>query len=190
MFEALLLAFGVVLVAELGDKSQLLTLAFATRHPAWLVLAGVGIASLLMQALAVVVGAAFAMALPTEPIQVVAGIAFFIFAAWTLRGDDDGAADARPTRRGAAALLGIVGAYVIAEFGDKTMLVTLALAATNEPLGTWLGASGGMFAANVAAVVVGAVLGARLPRRPVRLLAAMAFVIFGALLLGEGLGLL
>ncbi len=101
-----------------------------------------------MQALAVVVGAAFAMALPTQPIQILAGIAFFLFAAWTLRGDDDDDVKVRPTRRGAAALLAIVGAYVVAEFGDKTMLVTLALAATNDPLGTWLGASGGMFAAS------------------------------------------
>jgi Ca2+/H+ antiporter, TMEM165/GDT1 family len=186
--EAFLLAFGVILIAELGDKSQLLTLAFATRHPAWLVLLGVGLAALLMQGGAVLVGAAFAMALPTAPIQVAAGIAFFVFAAWTLRGDDDEHAD-RPSRRGGTALLAIVGAIIVAEFGDKTMLVTLTLAATNEPVGTWLGASAGMFGANVAAVIVGALLGARLPRRPVRRLAALAFVAFGALLVAEGLGL-
>jgi Ca2+/H+ antiporter, TMEM165/GDT1 family len=190
LVEAFLLAFGVVLVAELGDKSQLLTLALASRYPAWLVLLGVGIATLLMQAGAVIVGAAFAMALPTGPIQIAAGIAFFVFAAWTLRGDDDEDETAPRMRAGGMALLTIVGAYVLAEFGDKTMLVTLTLAAANDPLGTWLGASAGMFGANVAAVVVGALLGARLPRRPVRLFAAAAFVAFGALLLGEGLGLI
>ncbi len=68
--------------------------------------------------------------------------------------------------------------------------MTLALAATKDPLGTWLGASGGMFAANVAAVIVGAVMGARLPRRRVLLLVAMAFVVFGALLIAEGFGLI
>jgi len=190
LLEALLLAFGVVLVAEMGDKSQLLTLAFATRYPAWLVLLGVGLAALLMQAGAVVVGAAFAMALPTEPIQIAAGMAFLAFALWTLRGDDDDDHEAGLARRGKVALLTIVAAYVVAEFGDKTMLVTLTLAATNDPMGTWLGASAGMFAANVAAVVIGAVMGARLPRRPVRLLAAGAFVLFGALLLVEGLGII
>jgi Ca2+/H+ antiporter, TMEM165/GDT1 family len=191
MTEAAALAFGVVLLAELGDKSQLLTLAFATRYPAWLVLVAVGIASLLMQAGAVLVGAAFAMALPTEPIKIAAGIAFLAFALWTLRGDDDDGAQATaPVRRGALAVLVLVGAYVVAEFGDKTMLVTLTLATTNDPLGTWLGASAGMFGANVAAVAVGALLGARLPRRPVRLLAALAFVGFGLLLIAEGLGLI
>jgi Ca2+/H+ antiporter, TMEM165/GDT1 family len=190
VLEAALLAFAVVFVAELGDKSQLLTLAFATRYRWWLVLLGVAIATLLMQAGAVLVGAAFAMALPTGPIQVAAGIAFFVFAAWTLRGDDD---DDRVTGSGRSqrfALLAIVVAYIVAEFGDKTMLVTLTLAATNDPLGTWLGASGGMFGANVAAVAVGALLGARLPRRPVRLLAALAFIVFGVLLVAEGLGLI
>ena len=148
------------------------------------------IASLLTQAGAVIIGAAFALALPGGPIQVAAAIAFFVFAAWTLRGDDDDGGEAAVTRRGPMALLAIVLAYLIAEFGDKTMLVTLTLAATNDPLGTWLGASAGMFGANVAAVAVGVLVGARLPRRPVRLLAALAFAIFGALLLAEGLGLI
>jgi Ca2+/H+ antiporter, TMEM165/GDT1 family len=188
--DAFALAFGVVLLAELGDKSQLLTLAFATRYPAWLVLLGVGIATVMMQAGAVIVGAAFALALPTGPIQVAAGIAFFLFAAWTLRSDGDDAEHVRAGGRGAMALLTIVTAYVVAEFGDKTMLVTLTLAATNDPLGTWLGASAGMFGANVAAVAVGAFAGTRLPRRPVRLLAALAFVVFGAVLLAEGLGII
>ncbi len=190
MAEAFLLALGVILIAELGDKSQLLSLAFATRYPAWLVLLGVAIATLLMQGAAVVLGTTFAMVLPTAPIQIVAGIAFFIFAAWTLRDEADTDEVDRPPLRSRMALLTIAGAIVLAEFGDKTMLVTLTLAATNDPWGTWLGASAGMFGANVVAVIAGAVLGARLPRRPVRLLAGVAFVLFGALLLGEGLGLI
>ena len=190
MAESFLLALGVILVAELGDKSQLLSLAFATRYPVWLVLLGVAIATLLMQAAAVMLGTSFALVLPTGPIQVAAGVAFFIFAAWTLR--DEGYDDdvARPPVRPRTALLTVTGAIIVAEFGDKTMLVTLTLAATNDPWGTWLGASAGMFGANAVAVVAGALLGARLPRRPVRLLAALAFVVFGALLLAEGLGLL
>ena len=188
--DAFLLSFGVILLAELGDKSQLLTLAFATRYPAWLVLAGVGIATLIMQAGAVLLGTIFALALPTGPIQVVAGLAFFAFAIWTLRGDDDDETDGQPARSGGMALLAIVAAILVAEVGDKTMLVTLTLAATNDALGTWLGASAGMFSANVVAVVVGATLGARLPRRPVRILAALAFVVFGLVLVGEGLGLI
>jgi Ca2+/H+ antiporter, TMEM165/GDT1 family len=185
--EAFLLAFGVILVAELGDKSQLLTLAFATRYRAWEVLIGVAVATLLMQAGAVIAGAAFAMALPTELIQVAAGIAFLAFALWTLRSED--AEVERPPRSGGMAVVTVAAAIAIAEFGDKTMLVTLTIAATNDPLGTWLGASAGMLGANLVAVIAGTLLGSRLPRRPLRLVAAFLFVVFGAVLLAEGLGL-
>ena len=87
--DAFAVAFGVVIVAELGDKSQLLTLSFAARYPAWLVLAGVTIAALLMLGLAVLAGSMFALVLPIAVVQVAAGIAFLAFGIWTLRGDDD-----------------------------------------------------------------------------------------------------
>ena len=90
MIDAFWLSFGIVLLAELGDKSQLMALAFAARYPAWTVLVAVTIATLIVHAMSVVLGAAFAMALPTNVINVVAGLAFFAFAAWTLRGDELG----------------------------------------------------------------------------------------------------
>jgi Ca2+/H+ antiporter, TMEM165/GDT1 family len=191
LLDAFLISFGVILLAELGDKSQLLTLAFATRYPAWLVLVGVSIAAFVMLGASVLLGTAFAMALPTAAIQVAAGLAFLGFAAWTLRGDgghEEGAV--RPARSTAMAVVTVAGAFLLAELGDKTMLATLTLAATQEPLGTWLGASTGMISANVAAIVVGALLGRRLPQRPIRIVAAAAFAVFGVLLVAEGLGLL
>lgn len=190
MIDAFTVAFVVVLLAELGDKSQLLTLAFATRHHWWLVLAGVAIAALLILGVSVAAGRLFALALPTGAIEVAGGIAFLLFAIWTARGDahGDAAVAAAGSRR--MALLTIVGAFLVAELGDKTMLATLTLAAMQEPVGTWLGGSAGMVSANVVAIVVGAVLGARLPERPIRLVAAAAFVVFGVLLLAEGLGLI
>ena len=81
--DAFLISFGVILVAELGDKSQPMALAFASRYRALTVLVAVTIATLLVHAGSVLLGAAFALALPTQAIQVVSGIAFFVFAAWT-----------------------------------------------------------------------------------------------------------
>jgi putative Ca2+/H+ antiporter (TMEM165/GDT1 family) len=186
-----LLSFGVILVAELGDKSQLMALAFATRYRPVTVLVAVTIATLIVHAGSVLVGSAFALALPTAAIQVVAGIAFFGFAAWTIRGDELGAGDEeRLTRRGGWAVLTIGSAFFLAELGDKTMLATVTLATTEEPWGTWLGSTAGMVVADAIAIGIGAVLGARLPGRPVRLFAALAFVVFGALLIAEGTGLL
>jgi len=189
VIEAFVLSFGVILLAELGDKSQLMTIAFAVRYPWWVVLAGISAATLLITGISVALGSAVALVLPAGVLPVVAGIAFLVFAAWTLRGDGaDEAADERPAPSMVRALLAIGGAFFVAELGDKTMLATLTIAATAEPIGTWLGASAGMIAANVLAIVVGAFLGACLPERTIRVLAAGAFVVFGVILILEGLG--
>ncbi len=189
--DAFLLSFGVIFLAELGDKSQLVALAFATRYRAWLVLLAVSVATLLVHAGSVLVGRAFALALPQSLIYVVAGIAFLVFAAWTLRGDsvdDRGAREA--VRSGLWALLTVGTTFFLAELGDKTMLATVTLATTQEPIGTWLGSTAGMVAADALAIAVGAVLGQRLPERAIKLCAAGSFVVFGVILIAEGAGIL
>jgi putative Ca2+/H+ antiporter (TMEM165/GDT1 family) len=189
--DAFVLSFVVIFVAELGDKSQLMALAFASRYRAMTVLVAVTLATLLVHAGSVLVGSAFAVALPTAAIQVAAGLAFFVFAAWTIRGDELDDEDARRAQRtGRWAVVTIGTAFFLAELGDKTMLATITLATTEEPWGTWLGSTAGMVAADAMAIALGAFLGTRLPERAVRLFAAASFVVFGALLLLEGLGAL
>lgn len=189
--DAFLLSFGVVFLAELGDKSQLMALAFASRYRAMTVLLAVTIATLIVHAGSVLLGSMFALVLPTSAIQVAAGLAFFGFAAWTLRGDTLGEADeGRATRTGRWALVTIGTAFFLAELGDKTMLATVTLAATEEPIGTWLGSTAGMVAGDAIAIAIGAFLGTRLPERAIALFAAGAFVVFGALLIAEGLGVI
>lgn len=189
--EAFVLSFIIIFLAEMGDKSQLMSLAFATRYRAATVLLAITVATMLLNAGSVIVGATIAMALPTELIQVAAGIVFLGFAAWTMRGDgadEDETADVR--RSGGWALVAIGAAFFLAELGDKTMLATMTLATTDEPLGVWLGSTFGMVAANAIAVAIGAAIGTRLPGRWIKLLASTAFVIFGVLLIAQGLGLL
>jgi putative Ca2+/H+ antiporter (TMEM165/GDT1 family) len=188
---AFALSFGVILLAELGDKSQLMAMTFAARYPARTVLVAISVATLLVHAGSVALGSAFALALPTAAIQIVAGLAFFGFAAWTIRGDTLGQRDEqRAARVGGRALLTIGTAFFLAELGDKTMLATITLATTDEPIGTWLGSTAGMVVADALAIAAGALLGARLPERLIKLFAAAAFVIFGAILVAEGLHLL
>ena len=185
--DAFLLSFAVIFVAELGDKSQLMAMAFATRYRAWTVLAAVTIATLLVHAGSVLIGATFALALPTAAIQVAAGIAFFVFAFWTLRGDELGEDDeGRAQRTGRWALLTIGSAFFLAELGDKTMLATITLATTHGLFGTWLGSTLGMVAADALAILVGQQLGARLPERTIRIGAAVLFLVFGLGLIIEG----
>ena len=186
---AFLLSFGVIFLAELGDKSQLMAMTFATRYRALTVLVAVTLATLLVHAGSVLVGSLFALALPTSLILVVAGVAFFVFAAWTIRGDELGEGDeARAKRGGRWALLTIGTAFFLAELGDKTMLATITLATTEEPIGVWLGSTAGMVAADALAIGIGALLGTRLPERAIKVFAAVAFVVFGVVLVAQGLG--
>lgn len=188
--EAFVLSFGIIFLAEMGDKSQLMALAFATRYRAVTVLVAVTAATLIVHAGSVIVGAVFALALPTAAIQVAAGVAFLGFALWTLRGDEIGeAGERRANRSGRWALLTIGTAFFLAELGDKTMLATVTLATTEEPWATWLGSTAGMVAADAIAIAIGAAIGTRLPERFIRLVAAVAFVLFGLLLVAQGLGL-
>jgi Ca2+/H+ antiporter, TMEM165/GDT1 family len=185
---ALLLSFGVIFVAELGDKSQLMALAFAARYKATSVLIGITIATAVVHAASVAIGSVLGASIPTHTISIVAGVAFLGFAAWTLRGDsldDDEAAKAERSNR--SAILAASVAFFLAELGDKTMLATITLATTEGAVGTWAGSTLGMVAADAMAIVVGRQLGARLPERAVKIGATVAFVLFGVLLIAEGL---
>lgn len=186
--EAFWLSLAVIFVAELGDKSQLMAMTFATRYKAWHVLVGITVATAIVHALSVVIGGVAGANLPTNLVNIVAGIAFFGFAAWTLRGDtlteDETNRAARATR---APILAVGFAFFLAELGDKTMLATVTLATTEDLFGTWLGSTVGMVAADALAIVVGRQLGTRLPERTIQIGAAVAFVLFGVWLIIEGL---
>jgi len=85
MWSAFWLSFGVIFVAELGDKSQLMALAFATRYKVMPVLIGITAATAIVHLASVALGGVLGAALPTKPINVVAAVAFVIFGLWTLR---------------------------------------------------------------------------------------------------------
>ena len=185
---ALVLSFGVIFVAELGDKSQLMALAFAARYKALPVLIGITAATAVVHAVSVGVGVVLGASIPTDAISIVAGLAFLGFAAWTLRGDkldEDEAAKAE--RSTSSAVIAASIAFFLAELGDKTMLATITLATTEGAVGTWAGSTLGMVAADALAIVVGKQLGSRLPERAIRIGATVAFVVFGLLLLYEGI---
>jgi putative Ca2+/H+ antiporter (TMEM165/GDT1 family) len=183
---AVLLSFGVIFVAELGDKSQLMALAFATRYRALPVLAGITIATAVVHLVSVLIGAGLGATLPTTWITLAAGIAFFGFAAWTLRGDELSSDEAGMANRSTrSAVLAASAAFFLAELGDKTMLATITLATTEGLVGTWIGSTVGMVAADALAILVGQQLAKRVPEKVIRYAAAASFVVFGALLVAE-----
>ncbi len=184
--EALLASFGLVFLAELGDKSMLLAMAFAARYRPWPVIAGIAIAAFAMLGAAVLLGAALGAALPERALAIGGGLLFLGFGLWTLLDDDD--EDEESTSVGSRSVLfGVTLAFLVAEFGDKTMLATVTLASTQPALPTWLGAGAGMTAASAIAVVLAMLAGHRLPERTVRIVAAAAFLVFGLVLLVEGI---
>jgi Ca2+/H+ antiporter, TMEM165/GDT1 family len=187
--DAFLLSFGVIFLAELGDKSQLMALTFATRYRPLIVLTAVTLATLLVHLGSVALGKAFAFVIAPNVLNVLAGIAFLVFAAWTMRGDSLDEDDADKANRGGRwALLTIGTAFFLSELGDKTMLATITLATTNDAIGIWLGSTAGMVAADALAIGVGAVLGSRLPERAIKIFASAMFLFFGVLLIAQGLG--
>jgi putative Ca2+/H+ antiporter (TMEM165/GDT1 family) len=183
-----LAAFAVVLLAELGDKTQLVALTLAGRYPAARVLAALGAAILLLQTLSVTVGSLLSRALPERAIATGAGLLFVGFAVWTWRtrdGDDDGD-DAGAGGRG---LVGVAVAFFLAELGDKTMLTTAGLAADRGALAVWIGSTAAMLTATALAVLAGRSLTSRVPPRLLRTIGAVAFAVVGvATLAGAAAG--
>ena len=187
LWAAFWLSFGVVFVAELGDKSQLMALTFATKYRPALVMSGIVAATVLINAISVGVGYGLGLALPTRWISLVAGLLFLGFALWTLRREGEEDDEILSRVRSGPVVMTVGSAFLLAELGDKTMLATITLASQNGWAGTWLGATLGMVAAAALAITVGRQLGKRLPERAVRYVAAALFAGFGVWLLVEAL---
>lgn len=188
MWSAFFLSFGIIFVAELGDKSQLMAMAFAARYKALPVLLGISIATAVTHALSVGLGSVVGDRMPTASISIVAGVAFLGFASWTLRGDtlsEDEAQAAQKNTRNAVVAASV--AFFLAELGDKTMLATITLATDHDAFGTWVGSTLGMVSADALAILVGYHLGSRLPEKTIRYGASILFVIFGILLILQGI---
>ena len=187
---AFLLSSAVIFVAELGDKSQLMAMTFAARYRVVPVLLGITAATAVVHLFSVAAGATVGSAFAEQQgaIAVVAGLAFLGFAAWTLRGDELTEEEADKARLSTGtAVLAVGVAFFLAELGDKTMLATITLATREGWFGTWVGSTLGMVLADALAIAVGAVLGRNLPEKVVRYGAAASFVVFGLLLVAEGL---
>ena len=175
-----LVSFGVIFIAELGDKSQLMALTFATRFSIRPVLIGITVATAIVHLASVAIGYGLGATLPTGWINLAAAIAFIVFGFWTLRGDTltDDEQD-KVNRVGKRAVIAVGTAFFLAELGDKTMLATITLATDYGWLGTWIGSTLGMVAADALAIVVGMALGKRLPEKVTAYGAAALFFIFG-----------
>jgi putative Ca2+/H+ antiporter (TMEM165/GDT1 family) len=174
----------LVALAEIGDKTQLLSFVLAARlRRPWAIIAGILVATLANHALAGWVGTWIAAFLSPEVLRWTTGIVFIAFGLWTLKPDelDD---DEKPEASSAGAFVTTTIAFFLAEMGDKTQFATIALAAKYDAL-FWVvaGTTLGMMAANVPAVLIGEKLAHRLPLKAIRWAAAAVFAVTGVLTL-------
>jgi len=172
-----LASLAFVVLSEMGDKTQLLAMAFASRYPWKTVLWGVFIATLVNHFLAVLAGDYLTVLLPVDVIKIAAAVSFILFGLWTLRGDRLGDED---RRFNFSPFWTVTIGMFLAEMGDKTQLATIVLAARYESIvPVWLGTTTGMVIADAVGIVVGVVLGQSIPERAVRWFAAVVFIFFG-----------
>ncbi len=174
---AFVASFVFVVLAEMGDKTQLLAMAFATRFRWRVVLWAVLWATLANHLLAVLAGAYLTRLVPMLWIRLAAGTSFILFGLWTLRGDT---LEGEDRRFSFSPFWTVFVAFFVAEMGDKTQLATVALAADyGTVLPVWMGTTCGMMVADTIGILVGVVLGKRIPERTVKWVAAVSFILFG-----------
>ena len=182
--EALLISTGVVALAEIGDKTQLLAFILAARFKKPLpIVAGILVATLVNHGLAGALGAWITSVASPEILRWVLGLSFIGMAVWTLIPDKIEDEETRAAQR-----LGVFGAtlitFFLAEMGDKTQLATVALAAHyGAPLVVVIGTTLGMLIADVPAVLVGNRFAAKIPLKIVHSIAAAIFAAMGVLAL-------
>jgi putative Ca2+/H+ antiporter (TMEM165/GDT1 family) len=186
--EAFLVSTGVVALAEIGDKTQLLAFVLAARfRKPWPIIAGIFAATIFNHTLAGALGAWLMRIVGPEPLRWILGLSFIAMAAWTLIPDKLDDEDAAAKKH-----WGVFGttlvAFFLAEMGDKTQFATIALAAKYAtPVEVVLGTTLGMMIANVPAVFLGDKLLSRVPMRLVHIVAAGLFAVLGVMtLLGAG----
>lgn len=180
LMEPLLVSTGIVALAEIGDKTQLLALVLAARFRKPLpIIAGITLATLLNHGAAGALGAWITSMLGADTMRIVLGLSFLAMALWVLIPDK--VDESAPTRDRFGAFATTLVLFFLVEIGDKTQVATVMLAAQYHGavaiviMGTTLG----MLAANVPVVLLGGRFAARMPKRAIHVAAAGVFLVFG-----------
>ena len=177
-----LVAFLAVLLAEMGDKTQLVTLTLSTRFPPKQVLAGALTALAAITGLAVILGDFLATLFPERTTIIASGIFFLVVGAVLFFKHETPSEDVKTPKRGVTVQTFLL--VFFAELGDKTQLTAIALtAAYGQPLTVFLGAMAGQFVNHGAAAYLGSRFLSRLPGRTIKIASSLLFVIFGVIFL-------
>jgi putative Ca2+/H+ antiporter (TMEM165/GDT1 family) len=175
---AFLASLIFVVLAEMGDKTQLLAMAFACRYRWQTVMWGVFAATAANHLMAAALGNYLNAIMPMEYVKTAAAASFIIFGLWTIRGDKLQDEDKKYKF---SPFWTVTIAFFIAEMGDKTQLATIALAVEyNTIIPVWLGTTLGMLISNAIGIIFGNVMGKRIPENAIKWAASLMFIGFGA----------
>jgi putative Ca2+/H+ antiporter (TMEM165/GDT1 family) len=179
---------GFVALNEMGDKSQILAMTFATRMKFIKVMFGVLIATVISHSLAVAVGSLLANVTGWQgSVKLIASMLFIVFGLWNLVNDKFNGNVNKKSKYGDIVTVAL--SFFVAEMGDKTQLSIIALAASypKYPLIVLAGTTTGMLIADGIGIVMGVLLNKKLPEHILKLFAAIAFILFGIAGLWEAL---
>lgn len=211
MLYVFIVATILIAMAELGDKTQLLALALATKYKAWQVLVGIFVATLAIHLFSTLAGGLVGRLIPAFWLSIVSGLLFVGFGIWTLRGDDDQDADEATSKYKYGPIVTTAIAFFLAELGDKTQIMTMTIAADPTAVlrtfgsigpaisnflagiglnasgvssqtafwGVWMGSTIGMMIADGIAIIVGSVMGKKLPEKLITRISGVIFILFG-----------
>lgn len=187
--ESFLISLSTVAVAEMGDRTQLLSLMLAARfRRPWPILAGVFCATIANHAVAAFVGQRLGHALTPRILDTAVGVSMIVMALWTLKPDTLDEKSAGGKRKGA--FLATLITFFIAEIGDKTQIATVALAAAySNLLAVVAGTTAGMLLANAPVIFCGKAFADRLPLKTLRYVASALFLVLGIFFLARTFGI-
>lgn len=175
---AFIASFIFVVLAEMGDKTQLLAMAFAAKYAASKVLLAVFLATILNHALAVWAGYFLTTVIPVDIISFIAAFSFVIFGLWTLRADKLDGIDRKQSNFGPIVTVAI--AFFLAEMGDKTQLATISLAIEYKSIFyVLMGTTLGMIVADAIGIIFGILMRKHIPEKSIKWVSAIIFILFG-----------
>jgi Ca2+/H+ antiporter, TMEM165/GDT1 family len=185
--ESFLISLSTVAIAEMGDRTQLLSLMLAARfRRPWPILAGILCATLANHAAAALIGQRLGHVLTPRILDAAVGVSMIAMALWTLKPDTLDEESPGGARRGA--FLATLISFFVAEIGDKTQIATLALAAAYPNLlAVIAGTTSGMLLANAPVILFGKAFSTRLPLKAIRYLASAVFLALGTFFLVRAL---
>jgi putative Ca2+/H+ antiporter (TMEM165/GDT1 family) len=176
---AFLKALFFVFISEMGDKTQVVSFSLGAQYNLFNVLVGVFLGIVAMMTMTVGAGHLAGQFLPIFWINIASGLLFIGFGIWALK-EESGGEEKKEVGKGFGPIVAIATTFFIAELGDKTVLASLAVASQeHQYFPVWAGSVLGMFLADLLAIVLGRVVGKRLPDKVIRYGSAAIFVIAG-----------